>query len=251
MWELYDSLIDQIEENIVVEEVIAGLAWTATRSKSIGLAMSMPRPRIPSPLSGNCQGKTVKELAKGIKSWEFFEASIGLSAINSVLSSCENLQRMKQDGFQQLPIGSAFDLIAENAKGKKVAVIGQFRNMGELANQCELTILERKPGLGDLPDPAAEYVLPEQDVVLLTSSTLINKTAPRLLELSKNAVTIMIGPSTPFSPILFEMGVDIISGLIVEDENTVLRCIKEGGGVRTFRHSIKYINMSRKDFSFT
>lgn len=251
MWELYDSLIEQVEGNIIVEEVIAGMAWTATRSKTIGLAMSMPRPRTTSPLSGNCQGKTVNELAKGIKSWEFFEASIGLSAINSVLSSCENIQRMEHNGFRQLPIGSAFDLIVENAKGKKVAVIGQFRNMGELANHCEMTILERKPGYGDLPDPAAEYILPEQDVVLLTSSTLINKTAPRLLELSKNAVTIMIGPSTPFSPTLFEMGVDIISGLVVEEESTALRCIKEGGGVRTFRNSVKYINMSRKDFSFS
>ncbi|MFO1444462.1 DUF364 domain-containing protein [Bacillus sp. Bva_UNVM-123] len=250
MWKLYDSLIDQVEDDVVVSEMIVGLAWTAARSKSIGLAMSSRRPLSPSPLSGNCQGKTVKELAKRIKSWEFFEASIGLSAINSVLNNDEHILKMEQSGFRQLPAGSAFDLIAENAKGKKVAVIGHFRNMGKLAEQCELTILERKPTAGDLPDPAAEYILPEQDVVLLTSSTLINKTAPRLLELSKNAVTIMIGPSTPFSPVLFDMGVDIISGLIVEEEDRVLRCVQEGGGVRTFRNSIKYINMSRKGFSF-
>lgn len=251
MWKLYDSLINEVEDDVIVEELIVGLAWTAARSKSTGLAMTSPRPLAPSPLSGKCQGKTVKELAKLIKSWEFFEASIGLSAINSVFNHRDHISKMEENGFQQLPIGSAFDLIAENANGKKVAVIGHFRNMGELADKCELTILEREPSAGDLPDPAAEYILPEQDVVLLTSSTLINKTAPRLLELSKNAVTIMIGPSTPLSPVLFEMGVDIISGLIVEEENTVLRCIREGGGVRTFRNSINYINMTRKDFSFS
>ena len=251
MWQLYDSLIEKVEDDVLVEELIVGLAWTAARSKTTGLAMSSGRPLAPSPLSGNCQGKTVKELAKLIKSWEFFEASIGLSAINSVFNHRDHIGKMVENGFQQLPIGSAFDLIAENAKGKKVAVIGHFRNMGELADQCELTILERNPSAGDLPDPAAEYILPEQDVVLLTSSTLINKTAPRLLELSKNAVTIMIGPSTPISPALFDMGVDIISGLIVDEENTVLRCVREGGGVRTFRNAINYINMTRKDFSFS
>lgn len=247
MWKLYDKLIEQVKNETIAEEVIVGLSWTAIRSKSIGLAMSTARPLEPSPISGNCQGRSVKELAKGIKSWDFLEAAVGLSAINSLINSHETVREMESNGFCQLSSGSAFDLIANKVSGKKVAVIGHFPDVKELSKYCQLTVLERKPQIGDVPDPAAEYLLPEQDIVLITSSTLINKTTPRLLELSKNAVTIMLGPSTPVSPVLFEMGVDIISGLIVEEEEHVLRCIKEGGGVRTFRNAVKYVNLSRSD----
>lgn len=154
---------------------------------------------------------------------------------------------MESEGYRQLGSKSALSLIADKVTGKRVAVIGHFPDLDKLASTCQLTILERRLQIGDTPDPAAEYLLPEQDIVIMTSSTLINKTAPRLLELSKDAVTIMLGPSTPLSPVLFEMGVDMISGLIVEDEENVLRCVKEGGGMRTFRNAVRYVNLAKAD----
>jgi uncharacterized protein (DUF4213/DUF364 family) len=42
----------------------------------------------------------------------------------------------------------------------------------------------------------------------------------------------VLGPSTPLSPILFDHGVDIISGMQVVDEGAVLRTVGQGG---TFR----------------
>ena len=39
----------------------------------------------------------------------------------------------------------------------------------------------------DMPDPACEYVLPQADFAFITGVTLENKTAPRLLELAKDA----------------------------------------------------------------
>lgn len=245
MWELYDKLIAEISEEERVEEVIAGLSWTATRSKAMGLAMSFPRPLELSQLPGTCMGQSVKSLAERIKSWNSLEAAIGLSAINSVRNCRETIADMENKGYKQLQSGSAFDLFADKIRGKKVAVIGHFPDVCELSKHCQLSVLERNPQMGDLPDPAAEYILSEQDYVFMTSSTLINKTTPRLLELSKNAVTIMLGPSTPFSTALFEMGVNIISGLVVEEEDFVLRCIKEGGGVHSFRNAVQYINISK------
>ena len=64
---------------------------------------------------------------------------------------------------------------------------------------------------GDYPDSASESLLPECDYVFITGSSFVNKTIPRLLELSRNATTVMIGPSTPASPILFDYGVDVIT----------------------------------------
>ena len=51
----------------------------------------------------------------------------------------------------------------------------------------------------------------------MPASTLVNKTLPRLLELSKNAYTILAGPSCPLCPQLLELGIDRIAGLVVTD----------------------------------
>ena len=63
-------------------------------------------------------------------------------------------------------------------RGKKVAVVGRFPDLDAFNDVCRLIVLERNPGEGDLPDPACEYVLPEQDFVFITATTIINKTMP-------------------------------------------------------------------------
>ena len=110
-----------------------------------------------------------------------------------------------------------FTCLLNELRGKRVAVVGHFHNLERLSAICELSILERKPMLGDMPDPACEYILAEQDVVIMTATTLINKTMPRLLELSRNARVVVAGPSTPLHPLMFDHGVDLLGGLIVDD----------------------------------
>lgn len=175
MWELYNKLIAEIQEDVMTEEVVVGQIWTATTSstKMTGLASSSVPIRNSNFVPGSCQGRSVKELASSIKSWDFMEAAIGLSAINSVLNSKETMKEIMNSGFRQLPEGSAFDLLEDEIKGKKVAIIGHFPNVEELSELCHLAVLERKPSNEDLPDSAAEYLLPKQDIVFITSSTSI------------------------------------------------------------------------------
>jgi uncharacterized protein (DUF4213/DUF364 family) len=45
---------------------------------------------------------------------------------------------------------------------------------------------------GKIPDPACEYLLPSQDFVFCTGVTLINKTAPRIFDLARNATLIVM-----------------------------------------------------------
>jgi uncharacterized protein (DUF4213/DUF364 family) len=42
----------------------------------------------------------------------------------------------------------------------------------------------------------------------------------------------LLGPSTPLSPVLFENGIDIISGARVVDETAVTRTVKQGESFR-------------------
>lgn len=245
MWNIYDRLIETIEDDIYAEEVVTGLSWTATKSKGLGLAMSPPRQLIPSSLPGKCCDRSIKELAQAVKSWNLMEAAIGMSAINSALNTAKSVDEMVNRGAHRLETGSAFELFHPYMRGKKVGVIGHFANLDKLKKDCDVTVFERDPSFNDLPDSAAEYLLPEQDFVFITASSLINKTTPRLLELSERAVTIMLGPSTPISPVLFDMGIDMISGSVAKDPTSIMNIIKEGGGVRTYRKNLDFVNLSK------
>jgi uncharacterized protein (DUF4213/DUF364 family) len=76
-------------------------------------------------------------------------------------------------------------------------------------------------------------LIPQADIVAITSSALINHTLDGLLSLCPQQATVMLlGPSTPLSPILFDFGANIISGTRVVDENAVLRTVGQGAAFR-------------------
>jgi uncharacterized protein (DUF4213/DUF364 family) len=90
-------------------------------------------------------------------------------------------------------------------------------------------VIEQHPVEGEFPSEAAAELLPQADVVAITSSTLINQTLRRLLKLCHpTALVMMLGPSTPLSAVLFNHGVSILSGSRVVDETAVLRTVAQG-----------------------
>jgi uncharacterized protein (DUF4213/DUF364 family) len=112
--------------------------------------------------------------------------------------------------------------------GKKITVVGHFPWLERVAEIAELTILERNcRDITDTPDPACEYVIPTQDVVFMTGVTSINKTAPRLIALAKNAVTAMLGPSVIAAEQIFARGVDVLAGRTVIDSEMAKAAVKQ------------------------
>ena len=66
-------------------------------------------------------------------------------------------------------------------------------------------------------------------MVAITSSTLTNHTLDDLLALCRpEALVMMLGPSTPLSPLLFNHGINILAGSIVVDENAVIGTVGQG-----------------------
>ena len=53
--------------------------------------------------------------------------------------------------------------------------------------------------------------------MLITGSSIVNKTLPRLLELCKNAYVVLTGPTVPLCPALLERGIDRLAGMVVTD----------------------------------
>jgi uncharacterized protein (DUF4213/DUF364 family) len=133
-------------------------------------------------------------------------------------------------------------------KGRKVAVIGRFPDLKPLEQICQLSVLERRPGEGDLPDAACEYILPQQDFVFMTATTLLNKPFPRLLELSKNAFKVMVGPSTPMTPLSFELGIDALAGTVVLNADSVWQAAQEGAARGIFSQGAQMVKLNKEEW---
>jgi len=245
-WELYDQLIAGIPEDLVIGRCQVGLHWILVESAGTGMAMT-PTEGMPRHSIGRLAGKTVREVAAFAKSWNFLEAAIGIAAMNSWYNAPSTLAQMWKSGHDALSDVNLFEEWETRLAGKRVAVIGHFPGLEALAKTCSLSILERKPLVGDFPDPACEYLLPEQDCVIATGTTLMNKTLPRLLALSGTAEFALTGPTTPLAPVLFEHGVTHLAGSVVADPETVWSHVAEGGDRSVFRHGTRMLRLSREN----
>lgn len=75
----------------------------------------------------------------------------------------------------------------------------------------------------DLPAEQAEQVLPQADIAAITGTALLNGTIDELLSLcQKDTLIMVLGPTSPLSPVWFEYGVSIVSGTRVTDAAMVL-----------------------------
>jgi hypothetical protein len=243
MWSLYDELIATVPEDAVVEDCLAGLSWFLVRSSGTGVSMRPHEVEGPVRKAGKIRGMKVKELAGWIKSWNWYEAAMGLAAINSCLNAPAVVRQNCGSSLHEDKREDVFACLLDEMRGKHVAVIGHFMNLERVAKVCQLSILERKPQPGDVPDPACEYILGEQDYVIMTATTLINKTMPRLLQLSRNARIVVAGPSTPLHPLMFDHGVRMLGGLVVDNEAGVWRAVAEGGREALFEQGGRMVKV--------
>ena len=236
MWSIYDDLIDGIPAHLTVDECVVGLYWTCIVSEgNAGIAMTVNTGCGDGFSRGSCIGKPLREVAEYAKSWNMVEATIGMAAINAYYNTPENMQNLGIDR----DTGSGESIFTEPLEyllGKKVAVIGHFprieKNLGGI---CDLSVLERKPSGNDFLDSACEYILPEQEVVFITGVTFTNKTLPRLLELTRNARTVMVGPTVPVTPILFHHGVDSVAGFYVTDIGLMRNLVSQAAYFQIFK----------------
>jgi uncharacterized protein (DUF4213/DUF364 family) len=234
------DIITCIREDAPVAEVRACVFWTAVVSKGCGLASTV-REEGPhhagNPVgeAGSLTEKTALELAQHAFSTSLPEASIGMAAINSLIDIDSNrcVER------------NAFEILKEKGQGEKVAIVGHFPFIPKLQRAAsELWVLEKLPIEGDLPEDRSGEILTKADVVGITGTTLINHTFEGLMDLCREKFVVVLGPSTPLSPVLFDYGVDVLSGVEVTDSDSVIRSISEGASFRQIT-GVKLLTMSR------
>jgi uncharacterized protein (DUF4213/DUF364 family) len=237
---ILQDILSSLKVDFNVSDIRTCVYWTAVTSLRCGLASTMPASLFPSEghqveCAGSLLPTGAKELARLSLSSRTLEAAIGLATINSILPIDESL---------------CIDLNAEaeiraRGKGKRVAIIGHFpfvKRLGAEAKELWIFELPGRDRPGDFSGNEAEALLPQAEVVAITSTTLINHTLGGLLDLiAPDAYKMMLGPSNPLSPVLFDYGFDALSGSIVVDRDQLLNCISQGANFRQVRGVRKVI----------
>lgn len=229
-----------------VRQVCVGAFWTAVvieqeGQRRCGLAASLrpdgqhgSGPAVHD--AGSLSERSAFQLAWLCLSPRPMEVAIGMAAINALLPRRAELWADV----------NAEQLLAERGAGKNVALVGHFPFVARLREQVgTLWVLEQAPHEGDLPASAAAEVIPQAHVLAITGTALMNRTFDALMALRRpDALVLLLGPSTPLSPILFEHGVDMLSGSVVEDIEAVLRAVGQGANFRqVHRHGVRLVTL--------
>ncbi|TFG73177.1 MAG: hypothetical protein E4H27_01245, partial [Anaerolineales bacterium] len=137
------------------------------------------------------------------------EVSIGFATLNALLDVDLGLCREV----------NALDIILEHGTGRDVAVVGHFPFTPRLKQSAKnLWVLERNPKGNDLPASEAPNILPRADVVAITGTSIANGTFDALIAHCRpDAFVVVLGATTPLSPVLLDAGVHAVSGTLVVD----------------------------------
>jgi len=240
---LIDKICDLLlpaATNHRVAEVRIGLGYTAVRldNDRCGLAFTFRQES-----GGGCcalkdagtlAGRKASELVVQAKSLDVIAAAVGLATINALIEAPSSVD------------GDVIDLVAVE-KTDTVGMVGYF---GPLVSPLQkaakaLHIIERRQELEGsvLPEQAAGDILPQCQIVILTATSLLNRTLDGLLDHCSGAHEIvLLGPSTPLLPEVFAArGVTLLLGVEVIDPIQAMQVISEGGGTRQLSHATRKI----------
>lgn len=221
MWEFYDSLIEKIPENIKIKELVIGSEFTMVITDygaGISRLLYDKRFSFDKDIKKNM---SLKDLCKGVKSWNFIEASLGLAAINSyynqkVQNKSVNLEEIKH------PLISMID-----DSSKKIAIVeGSMENKNKIKSKYDVDFFSRKMEEGDYSIVAYNYLIENYDTTYLGGNLIINKHLIKIAEDSHSKESIICDISTPLSLDFSLLGIKNIGGFIIEDVDKCLNLVK-------------------------
>lgn len=175
--------------------------------------------------AGSLSGRPAREAAAWAMDADPVLSGVGIAALNALFAPVVT-------GFSRENAMDAIDIRTDDTLG----VVGHFAPLLERHGECvdRLYVFEREaPGEYVYPDWAEDIYLPHCDAVVITSTTLINKTIDRLLSLCSSArETVLMGVSTCLCTEVFRAhGVTMLAGARVTDAARALQVVSEGGSM--------------------
>ena len=216
-----------------IKRIVVGINWTFVEAENgCGLAQT-PRRDAPGcqPIAdaGNLTRLSLRQLALLIESTNPMEVAIGMAAINA------SYNRLDLD----VEYGNGLDVFGQ--VDQSVTVVGRFPRLEE--RYLFLKVIEKEPCEGEFPESMAKEILQSSRHSIITSSTFVNGTAENMISYAENGQIAIVGPGTPFCPGLFKLGVNVLSGLIIDDPQAASRVVAEGGAVQGLKDVARYANI--------
>lgn len=225
-------------QEIEVKDIRIGLAYTGVLlSENYGGVACTPLYEFSGcpalGFAGFLTGKTVDKLLEFALSENPLEAAVGIATANTL---SHMLSDLKPENF---PVSDT-DILDLIKPEDRVAMVGYF---GPLVPKIlkiteKLTVLEKReieaPQITTLPSEKARDILPASDVIILSASTLANRTFDELLSFRGAArEVVLLGPSAPLYPApFFSRGITAIMGTRIIDPLTMLTVVSEAGGTK-------------------
>ena len=184
-------------------------------------------------------GRRASDLLPYLDSAKMIEAAVGLATANA-LCNTEKDRILEGDAMEYLCIGPA----------DTVAMVGYFGPVLPKLKEKTSSIMifeQIKEREGDLlPEKDAYRLLPQCQVAMITSTSILNHTIDRLLDAARSCREVaLLGASTPLIREAFaDTSVTFLSGVIITRPEEILRIVSEGGGVRLFKENVKKVNLS-------
>ena len=222
--EVKDVRIGLAYTGVLLSEGYGGVACTPLYEFSCCPAMDFP---------DILKGKTASKILELTLSKNSLEVAVGVATLNALSNL---LLDIEPDHFPTSDV-DVLDLIRPE---DSVAMVGYFGPVVPkiLEITDKLTVLEKRD-IEDakariLPSERAGEILPVSDVIILSASTLANRTFDGLLALRGAArEVILLGPSAPLYPgPFFERGITAVMSTQILDSLTMLTVVSEAGGTK-------------------
>jgi uncharacterized protein len=245
-------------ENLTIADVRIGLFLTAVRlsDNNFGAASSLPDSTHYCLKSARDFGDFSPLKIKGQKVSRLFEAykdsNIILTLKTAVLNAISS-GVLTSGNYNIRENVDPIELLNLESHKKTITIIGAFQSyikkISETRNKLYVLELNEDalaPEQKQFYVPAKEYkkVLPDSDIVIITGSTLVNKTIDDLLSvISSKTIVAVTGPSGSIIPdILFENGVSIIGATRITKPELLFDIVSEAGaGYHLFEYCAQKI----------
>lgn len=255
MWELYDALIASAEPGHRLADLAVGAEWTAVLSEDGGLGLAptiRERFRRFDSETKPEKGMDLSELAAAARAWDYYEAALGLAALNAVHNRADRLPA----GAAHRPGGrrsvSAFITFCKENLGEKHSLLIEPMYLRENLNNVPgiFDITRRDTTYRDFPSCAYLELVPACDQLIMSGTPLVDKYAAPILQLAgqrgiadlmdassdaaaNTSTTLPLvrlwGIDVPMTDALKDFHVHEITGFLADDPEKILWTVKRGG----------------------
>jgi uncharacterized protein (DUF4213/DUF364 family) len=229
---LYDALLNPIP-SAPIRRIVIGVNWTLVEcDHGCGLAQT-PRRDAPGcqPIAGagDLTRSALRDIAERVRSTNPIETTLGMAAINAFHNR------------RDLSGGDENGLTAFRDVDGPVTVVGRFPGLDR--HLKTFRVVEREPREGEFGEDEFGRLAADSVGIVITASTLANRSAERLFEQAAGKRIAIVGPGTPLAPELYRFGVEVLAGSVVEDGDLAATIVAQTGGAQALKQACRYVTL--------